>query len=64
MTTYVMNNLGKEEVWTKLRPPVGCVRAQLYCILGSYAIYYCFLFPDIHFNLLFMFVFINFNKNH
>ena len=64
MTTYVMNNLGKEEVWTKLRPPVGCVRAQLYCISGSYAIYCCFLFLVIDFIVLFMFVFIYFSKNH
>ena len=56
--------LGKKKFWAKLQPSVGCVRAQLYCISGSYAIYYCFLFPVIHFILLFMFVFINFNKNH
>ena len=64
MTTNVMNNLSKEEVWTKLRPPVGCVRAQLYCISGSYAIYCCFLFPVVHFIVLFMLVFIYFSKNH
>ena len=38
MTTHGMDKLGKEDVLGQVAALVECVRAQLYCISGSYAI--------------------------